>query len=89
VPIPTRNFKFHPTRRWEIDWAWESLKIGIEVDGGVWSSGAHARPANIIRDMQKHNALIDLSWRVWRFTPQEAISGLAVQHVAKFVRGES
>jgi very-short-patch-repair endonuclease len=82
---PVRNFRFHKTRKFEIDFAWPSLRIGVEIQGGVWTRGAHGRPANIIRDMVKHNLLLDMGWRVYHYTPSEVISGLAVQHVDPIV----
>jgi hypothetical protein len=29
--------KFHPKRRWRIDYYLPTLRIGIEIEGGVWS----------------------------------------------------
>lgn len=80
---PQRNHRFHPTRRWEIDFAWPAAKVGIEIQGGIWIGGAHARPSNIERDMEKHNALLDLGWRVWHFSPRQVKSGEAVQHLER------
>ena len=84
LPDPVRNYLFHATRRWEIDLAWPDLKVGLEVQGGIWrvGMGAHSRPANIRRDMEKHNALLDLGWRVWCYEPAAVIRGTAMQHLA-------
>lgn len=88
LPAPQRNFRFHASRKWEIDFAWPEFKIGMEIQGGIWgksqtddSPGAHGHPIGIRRDMQKHNALLDAGWRVWHFTPEEIKRGLAVQHL--------
>jgi very-short-patch-repair endonuclease len=89
LPTPRRNFRFHPIRKFEIDWAWPEQKIGIEIQGGIWipgGKGAHSRPMNIVRDMTKHNLLLDLGWRVWHFTPREVIDGVAIQHIDKVLR---
>jgi hypothetical protein len=86
LPTPQRNFRFHPTRKFEIDWAWPQYLIGVEIQGGIWVGGAHARPMNIVRDMTKHNLLLDFGWRVWHFTPKEVIDGIAVQHIDKVLR---
>jgi very-short-patch-repair endonuclease len=85
---PTRNYRFHPKRKFEIDWCWPKLKIGCEIDGGVWTRGAHGHPKGILRDMEKHNLLLDLGWRVWHFTPEQAIDGSAAQHMDKVLGGD-
>ena len=63
--------KFHDTRKWRIDFAIIDLKIGIEIEGGVWSCGAHTRGKGFIEDMEKYNAAVTLGWVILRFTPQD------------------
>lgn len=89
LPEPARNFRFHPVRKWEIDFAWPELRMGIEIQGGVWSGGKHGRGSGIVKDMEKHNALLDLRWRVWMYTPGEVTRGEALQHIAPLVRSAS
>ena len=33
---PKWNHRFHPTRKWEIDAAWDDVLVGIEVQGGTY-----------------------------------------------------
>jgi hypothetical protein len=87
--MPQRNYRFHPMRRFEIDWAWPEQKVGVEIQGGIWipgGKGAHSRPMNIVRDMTKHNLLLDAGWRVWHYTPKEVIDGIAIEHIDKILR---
>jgi hypothetical protein len=84
------NYLFHPVRKWEIDFAWPQFKIGMEVQGGLWgkskddkSPGAHGHPTGIRRDIEKHNAYLDLGWRVWCFEPAQIKDGTAVQHMER------
>lgn len=81
LPLPERNYRFHLSRRWEIDFAWPIQKIGIEIDGGIWmkGGGAHSRPANIERDMEKHNAATLSGWKILRVQPQHIHSGEAME----------
>ena len=63
--------KFHDTRKWRIDFAIVDQKIGIEIDGGVWSGGRHTRGNGFVEDMEKYNAAVTLGWVILRFTPQD------------------
>lgn len=69
----TLEHKFHDTRRWRFDYAILDHKIAIEKDGGVWmkGGGAHSRPQNIIRDMEKLTQASVLGWVVIRRVPNE------------------
>lgn len=52
-----RQFKPFPDVGYAFDFAWPDLPVQVlvEVQGGIWSGGAHARPAGILRDMDKAN----------------------------------
>ena len=62
---------FFPGRRWRIDFAIVGLKIGIEIEVGVWSGGRHTRGNGFVDDMEKYNAAVTLGWVILRFTPQD------------------
>lgn len=64
--------KFHPSRKFRIDVAVVSVKLAIEVNGGVWSSGRHTRGAGYLRDMEKLNLLTEMGWRTLQYSTQEA-----------------
>jgi hypothetical protein len=88
LPEPARNYaEAIPGRNFELDFAWPSIKVGVEIQGGIWrkGGGAHSRPTKIIRDMEKHNLLLDHGWRVWHFLPEHCTRGSAVQHMARVV----
>jgi very-short-patch-repair endonuclease len=69
LPIPTPEFKFMQTRRFRIDYAFEYIKLAIEIEGGVWSGGRHTRGGGFIGDMEKYNLLTENGWRLLRYTP--------------------
>ena len=62
---------FNPGRKWRIDFAIVDQKIGIEIEGGVWTNGRHTRGKGFIDDMEKYNAAVTLGWVILRFTPQD------------------
>ena len=75
LPEPVPEHRFHPVRRWRIDWAWPDQRIGLEVDGGTWIAGRHTRGAGWAKDTEKLNAAAMLGWRMFRCTPQALASG--------------
>jgi very-short-patch-repair endonuclease len=70
IARPLTEHRFHPARRFRLDYAWTEAKLGLEVDGGVWSGGAHGRGTGIVRDQEKTNLAAGLGWRIIRVTPQ-------------------
>jgi len=75
LPMPVREFRFAPPRRWRFDFAWVEQKVAVEVDGGNWVRGRHARGAGIQRDNEKLNAAAVLGWRVLRYSPEQIARG--------------
>jgi hypothetical protein len=71
LPAPVAEYRFHPVRLWRFDYAWPSVLVAVEQEGGIWSGGAHARPAGIERDIEKYNAATLLGWRILRYQPQD------------------
>jgi very-short-patch-repair endonuclease len=76
---------FFPGRKWRIDFAIVDLKIGIEIEGGVWSGGRHTRGNGFIDDMEKYNAAATLGWVILRFTPQDLNKITTFETVKKVV----
>ena len=70
----TPEHRFHPARKWRIDYAIIDHKIAIEVEGGAYTNGRHTRPMGFIGDMEKYNELTRAGWRLIRVTPQKLMS---------------
>lgn len=85
----TPEYRFHPERKWRFDFAEEGLKIGLEVDGGLYSGGRHIRPKGYQGDMDKLNEATRLGWRVLRFSTQDVTSGKAKETVERMVNSYS
>ncbi len=86
LPVPMREFRFHPGRRWRFDFAWPRRKIAVEVDGGIYCRGRHVRGAGFERDAEKRNAAVMGGWRVLHFTPRQVKSGQAVQAIEALLK---
>lgn len=60
--------RFAPPRRWRFDFAWPSVSVAVECEGGVWSRGRHVRGAGFEADCEKYNAATARGWSVFRVT---------------------
>jgi len=69
-----REYRFHPTRRWRIDYAIPAHKIAIEVEGGIYTHGRHTRGKGYKADMEKYNSMMVRGWRLVRVTPSELMT---------------
>jgi hypothetical protein len=55
-PELTKEYRFHPHRRWRLDYYHAPTRTGIELHGGVWSEGRHVRGNGFLGDLDKMNA---------------------------------
>lgn len=85
LPHPRRGARFHPTRKWEFDFAWESHLFAVEVDGGGFINGRHSRGTGIEKDCEKFAEAMLLGWRILRVTPAQIKSGRALQWIEKLL----
>ena len=74
---------FCPGRKWRFDFVIIGAKIAVEIEGGVWTNGAHVRGKHFISDMEKYNHATLLGWRVLRFTPQQVLKGEAIAFIKR------
>ncbi len=72
LPEPVAEYKFHPTRKWRVDFAWSDINLAIEIEGGIWTSHSrHTRGSGFSKDMAKYNALTELGWNLLRYEPNK------------------
>lgn len=81
LPRPVPEFRFHPERKFRLDYAWTDARVGLEVDGGVWSGGAHGRGTGIVRDQEKTNLASGLGWRILRVTPSKLCTAQTIHYI--------
>jgi very-short-patch-repair endonuclease len=78
IEAPTREHRFHPTRKWRFDFAWPSVMVAVEIEGGTWAGGRHNTGAGMAKDCDKYNAATQMGWKVLRFTSSHLKSPDAV-----------
>jgi very-short-patch-repair endonuclease len=73
-----QQLKFWPYRLWRFDFAMPDHKLAIEVQGGTWSNGAHARGSGIENDTEKAAHAVIAGWRVIPVTGNQVKDGRAI-----------
>ena len=74
LPIPKPEHRFHPKRRWRIDWFFQmgNKKVVLEVEGATWTSKSrHTHRGGYHKDMEKYNAMSECGIFLLRITPQQ------------------
>ena len=81
--------QFCDGRRWRFDVALVGLvrKYAFEIEGGIFSriQGRHTRGKGYERDMEKYNVAAALGWKVFRFTPEQVLKGIAKEFIERYL----
>lgn len=85
LPEFKRQYKFHPDRKWMLDFYLDGW--GIEVQGGGWVQGRHNRnPISMGRDYEKFNACQELGIRLLLYTGEQVKDMSAVQQLERIFK---
>lgn len=86
LKIPsTKEFRFHPDRKWQADFRIDDMPILVEVEGGVFSNGRHTRGEGYTKDCEKYSAAAVNGWYVIRGTTEQIKDGLVIQWIEKLI----
>ena len=85
LPVPEREYRFHPVREWRADFAWPEFMIIVEIEGGVWGKGAHIRPVRFIKDCLKYNEAAILGWTVIRLAGAMITDGVGLDCLERMI----
>ncbi|AUR95297.1 protein of unknown function DUF559 [Vibrio phage 1.205.O._10N.222.51.A7] len=77
--------RFHKTRKWRLDYFIPSLKIGIELHGGVHSNGRHTRGAGFTEDREKMNEAMIAGILVLEVTTEQVKNGKAISMIKRAI----
>jgi hypothetical protein len=81
LPIPTREYKAIPNRRFRWDMAWIEPRILLEVQGAIWVKGGHSTGRGITRDCEKLNLASMAGWHCFAVTSDMIKDGTALRLV--------
>lgn len=77
--------EYEKPRDWRCDFVWPSLRLIVEVEGGVWTQGRHTRGSGFTKDTIKYNALVNAGWNLQRFTGEQVRSGEALNRICQVI----
>lgn len=88
IPPPQISYRFVPRRKLELDLAWVPFMFGVEVQGGIWrrGGGAHSRPKNIMRDVEKVQLALLGGWTILPVTTLDVQRGRALELVVAVLK---
>lgn len=89
LPVPQREFRFLPPRRWLFDFAWPDLMVAVEVEGGTYVRGRHSRPGGFELDCLKYGAAVIAGWRVLRLTGHMVEDGRGLEMTQRLIASAS
>lgn len=75
------DYRFHPERRWKMDWAHPELLICAEIEGGIWTGGRHTQAQGFIKDLEKYEAAQRMGYVVYRCSPDMVKAGRAIDTI--------
>lgn len=85
LPMPEREYRAIKGRKYRFDMAWTdpNHRLLVEVNGGNWIRGRHARPLGLKNDYEKQNLAMLAGWRVMQFDTGMVENGEALDMIAK------
>lgn len=93
LPSPEREYRFDEERGWRFDLAWpgpdkwayslQDRPVAVEVQGAIWTGGAHGRGSGIERDYSKLNAAQIAGWIVLQYSKSTIENGTAIEQIRK------
>jgi hypothetical protein len=78
LPVGEGQYRFVPGRQYRFDRCYPDQKVAVEVQGGIWTGGRHARGSGIAAECVKLSIAAALGWRVLLVTDEMLESGQAV-----------
>ncbi len=92
LPEPLRQFYWaRPERMFRSDFAYETERILLEVQGGIWAKdpGRHNRASGYEADLSRSNLAVLLGWKLFAFSERMIRSGEAVQTIKRALESAS
>lgn len=82
------EFRFHPVRRWRFDLASPETRLACEIQGGIFTYGAHSRPSGQLKDYEKFSEAAIMGWRIVLVSSLEIRNGQALDRLKRALEWE-
>lgn len=73
LPRPIKEVVMIKGRRYRVDYAWPDIRLGVEIQGGVFTRGAHGSVYGILQGYKKANDAAANGWSLMYFLPSEML----------------
>lgn len=73
LPLPAKEVIMIQGRKYRVDYAWASMRFGIEIQGGVFTRGAHGSIYGILQGYKKSNDAAQHGWTLMYYLPSEML----------------
>lgn len=71
LEVPVREYRFHETRKFRIDFAWPEFRVGVEIQGGSFVKGGHNRAIVQSSDYEKVREAAKMGWIILPFNTKD------------------
>jgi hypothetical protein len=84
-PEPKREYRFHPTRKWRVDFYWskkdtKQFPVAVEVEGGTFlTKSRHTSGVGFEKDCEKYNEMALANILLLRVTGKHVKDGRALE----------
>jgi very-short-patch-repair endonuclease len=85
LPLVT-EWRFDEKRLWRFDFSNIPKKLALEIEGGIWTGGAHVRGEHFQSDLHKYSTATALGWTVFRFSTEDVLTGKAKEFVKMWLQ---
>lgn len=73
LPLPAKEVIMITGRKYRVDYAWPSMRFGVEIQGGVFTRGAHGSIYGILQGYKKSNDAAQHGWTLMYYLPSEML----------------
>lgn len=88
-PVLEREYRFHETRKWRLDFYHKASKTAVEIDGCIWiPNKSHSSGAGIARDIEKGNEMAYMGIHHFRLY-KEIITCDNLKRIMAFMNGKT
>lgn len=80
---PEYEVQFAPPRKWRFDYCFQTQKLAIEVQGGLFVQGRHVRGAALLKEHEKLNEAAIRGYRIIYCQPKDFETGAVFELVKR------